>query len=132
MRLCEEPEGAQRPPRERTAEQVARSEQAEQSRKEDELRREEGHRRTTEKWKPRISSAIAVGETLPERVMRRKVEEYPGQLTHGDSRYEVAAYFEYMMTFNSMAKGGELIKVSGPPIDAKQDRYKRLACRLDH
>ena len=124
---CEEPEGAQRPPRERTAEQVARSEQAEQSRKEDELRQEEMHRRTTEKWKPRISSAIAVGETLPDRAMRRKVEEYPGQLTYGDRRFEVAAHCQYVDTFNSMIDGGELIKVSGPPIDTKQDRWKRLA-----
>ena len=70
---------------------------------------------------------IAVGETLPDRVMRRKVEEYPGQLTHDDRRFEVAAHFHYVMIFNSMVKGGEMIKVSGPPIDAKQDRWKRLA-----
>lgn len=124
---CEEPEGAQRPPRERTAEQVARSVQAEQSRKEDELRQEERRRQMTEKWKPRISSAIAVGETLPDRVMRRKVEEYPGQLTHGDLRFEVWAHGEYVTIFASMVEGGEVIKVSGPPIDAKQDRWERLA-----
>ena len=33
----------------------------------------------------------------------------------------------YVTTFNSMVDGGELVKMSGPPIDAKQDRWKRLA-----
>ena len=101
--------------------------QAEQSRKEDELRQEEMRRQMTEKWKPRISSAIAVGETLPGRTMRRKVEERPGQLGHGDRRFDVGAHYDYVTTFNSMVEGGELVKVSGPPIDARQDRWKRVA-----
>ena len=81
--------------------------------------------------KTRIRSAIAVGETLTDGVLRLKVEKTRGELdlfspSSADDEGAHVEQFFYAMTIKDMVGRGELVKVSGELIDGKEDTWKRL------
>ena len=81
--------------------------------------------------KTRIRSAIAVGETVTDYVLRLKVEKTPGELdlfspSSADDEGAHVEQFFYAMTIKDMVGRGELVKVSGENIDGKEDTWKRL------